>query len=147
MHDLYDNLEQLCKTVADEINEANGKIKSAGGKISAGDIDYLDKLTHMLKSIKTTKAMMDAEDGYSSASYARGRRGNVRRDSMGRYSRDNMPSYMDSYDNRVYTNRAYEGRSYDDDMVAELHELMEDAPNAKIRQKFQQFISEIESMK
>lgn len=145
MHDLYDNLEQLCETVSDEIAIANDKVKSSGGKLSNSDVEYLDKLTHMLKSIKTTKAMMDAEDGYSSdsmggsmnASYSRGRGRNARRDSMGRYSSEG----------RSYDNRMYDGRSYDGDMVSELRELMEEAPNNKIRQRFQQFISEIERMK
>lgn len=145
MHDLYDNLEQLCETVADEISASNEKINAAGGKLTSGDVDYLDKLTHMLKSIKTTKAMIDAEgygwddmpDGSSRtmASYRAGRGRNAKRDSMGRYSRDNG-SYNNQYD-----------RSYDGDMIAELRELMEEAPNGKIRQRFQQFISEVERMK
>lgn len=154
MHDLYENLEQLCETVADEIAEANEKVKSSGGKLSSGDVEYLDKLTHMLKSIKTTKAMMDAEEGYSSdydggntmnmngGSYARGRGRNARRDSMGRYSSEGR-----SYNSRMMDNRSYDGMSYDGDMVSELRELMEEAPNKHIRQKFQQFISEIERMK
>ena len=56
---------------------------------------------------------------------------------MGRYSSEG----------RSYDNRMYDGRSYDGDMVSELRELMEEAPNNKIRQRFQQFISEIERMK
>ena len=145
MHDLYENLEQLCEVVSDEINEANDKIRQAGGKLSSGDLEYLDKLTHMLKSIKTTKAMMEAEDGYSwddmghmdsnNASYKRGRGTYAKRDSMGRYS------------SRPYYRRSYDGRSYDGDMVTELRELMDEAPNNQVRQKFQQFISEIERMK
>ena len=130
MHDLYENLEELCETVSEEITSANDKIRSAGGKLTSGDVDYLDKLTHMLKSIKTTKAMMD--EGYSNdmGSYAR------RRDGMGRYSRENRRSY----DGKMY--------SYDDgNMVSELRELMNEAPNAQVRQKFQQFISDIERMK
>lgn len=127
MHDLYENLEQLCETVADEINASNEKIMAAGGKLSSGDVEYLDKLTHMLKSIKTTKAMMEAEDGYST------RRGmSTKRDSRGRYSRDYMPHWE---------------RSYDGDMVTELRELMEESPNSQIRQRFQQFITEIERMR
>ena len=152
MHDLYDNLTQLCETVSEELEKANDKVKSSGGKLSPSDVEYLDKLTHMIKSIKTTKAMMDAEDGYSSdmmggssrASYARGRGSNARRDSRGRYSSESR------YDGRSYDmpyERMMDGRSYDGDMISELHELMEDAPNDRIRQKFQQFITEIERMK
>lgn len=100
---LYD----LCGYISDEIEDANDKIRQAGGKLSAGDIDYIDKLTHALKSIKTTIAMVEAEDGSydDGMSYERGNRGgsmrggsyarggmgrgrgtNAKRDSMGRYS-------------------------------------------------------------
>lgn len=135
MHDLYENLEQLCTVVSEEIDEANEKIHQSGGRMSSGDLELIDKLTHVLKSIKTVKAMMEAEDGYSwddmrhmdgTHSYRRGQK----RDSMGRYS-----------------SRPYYRRSYDGDMVAELHELMEEAPNSQMKQKFQQFINEIERMK
>lgn len=129
--DLYDNLERLCETVADEINASNEKIHAAGGKLSSGDVEYLDKLTHMLKSIKTTKAMIEAEGDYGN-SYMNNRGQSTRRNNRGRYSRDDGMYY---------------GRSYDVDMINELRELMNDAPNGQIRQKFQQFISEIERMK
>lgn len=55
---LYD----LCEVISRELDECNEKIRQAGGKLSAGDVDYLDKLTHALKSIKTTVAMMEADD-------------------------------------------------------------------------------------
>lgn len=108
-----DVLYDLCEVISGEIEDANEKIRAAGGKLSAGDVDYIDKLTHALKSIKTTIAMEEADeysyddggmtDGGSYArdgrsgrtmprggSYARGdgrgRGRNARRDSMGRYS-------------------------------------------------------------
>ena len=58
-----ETLYDLCETISRELTEANEKIRKAGGKLSAGDVDYIDKLTHSLKSIKTTIAMMEAEDG------------------------------------------------------------------------------------
>ena len=60
-------LHELCDTLSRALKDANEKIHSAGGKLGAGDLDYLDKLTHSIKSIKTTLAMMDSEDedGYS----------------------------------------------------------------------------------
>ena len=77
MEELYD----LCDVLNREISEANAKIRSAGGKLSGSDLEYIDKLTHALKSIKTTLAMEEAESGRRS--YAQ------RRDTMGRYtSRD-----------------------------------------------------------
>ena len=124
MYDVYSELEELCETTSKELKDANNKIRNNGGKLSPSDLEYVDKLTHMLKSIKTTMAMMDAEDGYSSmgnynhtGSYAR------RRDSMGRYSS--------------------RGRSYDDGFKAELHELMNDAPDERTKQKLQRIISEM----
>ena len=106
--DYMDDLHALCETISNEIADANEKIHAAGGKLSASDVDYIDKLTHTMKSIK---GVMHMEDGYSGTgypmggsyddrgsyrmrgsyrdgSYARGGRMNARRDSMGRYSRD-----------------------------------------------------------
>ena len=148
--DYLNDLYELCETITREIADANEKIRSAGGKISASDMDYIDKLTHSLKSIKGVEAMAEAEsDGeysgraypmmggsyrggsyarggsYRGGSYARGRGGNVRRDSMGRYS---------------------SGYSRDGGMVEELRELMQDAPDERTRQEFQRFIQKIESM-
>lgn len=138
--DYVKDLHELCETLSREIGEANDKIRSAGGKLSAGDLDYIDKLTHALKSVKATIKMME-EEGYSGnypywggsyadhnsyrgGSYA-GRR-NARRDSMGRYSGN--------------------GYSRDGGMVEELRGLMEDAPDERTRQEFQRFITKIESM-
>ena len=99
-------LHELCDTLSKELEEVNDKIRRGGG-MSAGDLETVDKLSHALKSIKTTIAMMEADDGYSGAyyphyyrngrSYASGRM-NARRDSMGRYSRNDGYSYADGMD-------------------------------------------------
>ena len=83
--DVYKDLEMLCETVEHEIADANDKIQASGGKITAGDLEMLDKLTHMMKSIKTTMAMMDSESNYGGDYNSH--RGSYRRDSMGRYTR------------------------------------------------------------
>ncbi len=129
MKNVYEDLAELCEITSREIGEAIEKVQRAGGKVSPGDVEYLDKLTHMMKSIKTTMAMLDAEGGsYDDGmmSYARGRR----RDSMGRYASKG---------------RSY-GRSYDDGMIHELRELMNEAPDERTKQKFSKFISEMEQM-
>lgn len=125
MDEKLKTLYDLCDTLSEELEDVNEKIRKAGG-MSAGDLETVDKLSHALKSIKTTIAMMEAEDegGYSERympyyggfsyadgmdrdarggmsrrggrSYARGRGKNVKRDSMGRYSRDGGYSYADS---------------------------------------------------
>lgn len=121
MHEL-DTLYDICETLNRELEEANEKIHKAGGKMSAGDLEVVDKLTHAIKSVKTTIAMIEKEDDYShdydgmggnmnrrsmdsrtmrGMSNARGRTGNVRRDSMGRYSRaeaeDAMMDALEDY--------------------------------------------------
>lgn len=136
--DYINDLHEMCETLSRELGEANDKVRQGGGKLSGSDLDYIDKLTHAIKSIKTTIAMMEADDGASGtyphwrgsydtgmdSSYARGR-SYARRDSMGRYS----------------------GRySRDEDMVAELRSLMNQAPDDRTRQEFQRFIDKIERM-
>ena len=59
MKELY----ELCDTIMDAIVEANETIRSGGGKLTAGDVDFVDKLTHSLKSVKAVIAMGD--DGYA----------------------------------------------------------------------------------
>lgn len=92
MKELYEDLHEVCEMASSELGEMVDKVRNSGGKMNNADLEAVDKLTHTLKSVKTTMAMMDAEgdsgrydpnrtynDGYGS--YAR------RRDSMGRYSR------------------------------------------------------------
>ena len=132
MKELYDLKEMLC----DEL-----KVYGKKGDLTAGSLDVIDKLSHALKSVETIIAMEEADGEYSSRyyydsrpmdgtrdgrgdSYARGRRGNVRRDSMGRYSRDDE---MDS-------------------LVENLRELMDDAPNDHVRSEIHKVVKKIEAM-
>lgn len=135
--DYTKDLHELCETLSREIGEANEKIRSAGGKLSAGDLEYVDKLTHALKSVKATVAMME-EEGYSGYPY------------MGRSYDDGNRSYRGSYRGSYARNRgrysSERGYSRDGGMVEELRELMQDAPDERTRQEFQRFISKIESM-
>lgn len=141
---LYD----LCETLSRALKDANEKIRNAGGKLGAGDLDYLDKLTHSLKSIKTTIAMMESEgeedDGYSERSMAsrrsyagggmsgRSYQGNSyarRRDSMGRYARDDGYSYGLSFET----------------MINDLRGSMDELPEDK-RREVQRFIERMDRM-
>lgn len=103
------------------------------GELTAGSLDTVDKLTHAIKSLETIMAMNEySEDGYSSRgsydgnmnsnSYAR--YGNVRRDSMGRYSRDEA----------------------NDEIINRLHEVMNDAPNEQTKQEIRKLINKMEQM-
>ena len=61
--DYINDLKQMCESIGEALREANEKIKKSGGKLTAGDVAYIDQITHAMKSIKTTLAML--EGGYS----------------------------------------------------------------------------------
>lgn len=64
--DIIRELKELKETISNEIAEANKEVKKAGGDLNVADIDMIDKLTHAMKSLVTTCAMLEAEeDGYS----------------------------------------------------------------------------------
>jgi hypothetical protein len=129
MHELYELKDMLCK----ELKEYGTK-----GELSAGSLDVVDKLAHAAKNIDKIIEAYEMDGEYSSRSYpdgvggsyrgyprmgrsyARGRM-NARRDSMGRYSRD-------------------------DGMVEELRGLMEDAPNDAIKRDIQRLVDKLEQM-
>jgi len=159
MHELYELKEMLMK----ELEEYGRK-----GEMSAGSLEIVDKLSHAIKNLcKIIEAAEEEEEGYSrrggsyyyeggqggsrggsrggnssyyrrggggdtggGSSYARGRGRNARRDSMGRYSRTGGSIY--------YRNA--------DELVEQLEELMEDAPNEQIKQRMGQLVQELEQM-
>ena len=118
-------MHRLCEYIDKELMEMERGVAD-GKRLSAAELEYADKLAHLKKSILTNEAMEEAyDDGYSYA----GRGRTARRDSMGRYSRGGY-----SYD---------EGK---EDMMKELRELMNDAPDEQTKKEFQRFISKMESM-
>lgn len=137
MRELYELKDKLCE-----------ELKEYGKKdMSAGSLDVIDKLAHTIKNLdKIIETYNDGGysgnymprfyDGMNMApgsyamgnrSYARGRGSNANRDSMGRYSSNGY-----SYGN--------------EDMISELREMMNDAPDKETRAEFQRFISRIEGM-
>jgi len=102
-----EELHKLCEKAMESIAESNKKLAKESERLSASDVDYLDKLAHMVKSLKTTIAMEEYPDGYSgdhpsdggwnynrpyytSGNYYGNSGARRMRDSMGRYtSRDN----------------------------------------------------------
>ena len=131
-----DDLYKLCETLSHEIADANEKIESAGGKLTAGDVEYVDRLTHSLKSVKAVIAMMEGEgysnDGGPYRGYSR----------EGGYSGNR--SYRRSYGRGSYAKRDSMGRySNDNGMVDELYSLMENAPNETVRRDIQRLIDKM----
>ena len=101
-------MHKIKEKLMDELYEIEEKMKkSSGGKLSAGDIETIHKLTDSIKNIDKIE-ILEGGEGYSEESnwmadgrmygtsyddgmsYARGRGRNAKRDSMGRYSRDMM---------------------------------------------------------
>ena len=141
MHELMKLKEMLCK----ELEEYGSK-----GELTSGTLEVVDKLAHAVKNLdKIIEAYEDEEysqrggsynmggsyrysrdggnrgGGYSrtDGSYARGRGSNARRDSMGRYS-----------------------RTGNEDMIMQLEDLMQDAPNEQIKQQIRQLVQQMEQM-
>ena len=108
--DYMNDLHELCETISREIGDANEKIRAAGGKLSGGDYDTIDKLTHSLKSIKATIAMMEDEDGYSNRAYPMG--GSYRYSRDGSSYRDGMGGSYRSRDGRSMNRNGGSYRSY-----------------------------------
>lgn len=148
MDNMMKDLTELCEILSRAINTSTEKIRGAGGKLSTGDIDYVDKLTHSLKSVKAVMAMEEAADdmddnyserysrGYDRGSYrgsyndggsyamGRGRGRYANRDAMGRYSRD-------------------DGYSRGGNMADELREIAQNAPNEQVKQDIMRILDKM----
>ena len=120
--------------LSEELKKANDKLVKSGNNMSPSDLEYIDRLTHAIKSVKTTKAMLESEnyDGYSQRSY------------------HHMPIY--AYDDRSYARGRdlmgrYTSRDTGPDMViTELKEAMEKASDERSRMKIKQLIDEMQQM-
>lgn len=136
MHYMEDLKDLLCAELEDYAE--NGK---KSGKMSMGDLDSIHKLTDTVKNILKID-LLESEEGYSEDghymgegriygtsydngmrrgvgySYARGRGRYAKRDSMGRYSRD------DGYMRRDGGYSREDGKAY---MMDQLEDMMEDA--------------------
>ena len=126
MHYMHDLKDLLCAELEDYAEK--GK---KSGNMSMGDLETVHKLTDTVKNILKID-MLEEESGYSEeghymgegriygTSYARGRT-RAKRDSMGRYSRD---------DGMMYRGGMRGGYSRDDGkhyMMEQLEEMMEEA--------------------
>jgi hypothetical protein len=149
MADWTKDMHGICEKLTEEISEMNKKMDKNGGKMSAGDLEALDKLTHALKSVKTTLAMEEYDDDRSGdymggsyehggnrggsyergGSYARGRGRYAKRDSMGRYSSE----YGYSRDEAI------------DDMAEDIRAAMPTMPE-ELKRDAQRFLSKLEQM-
>ena len=141
MHYMHDLKDLLCAELEDYAEK--GK---KSGKMSIGDLDSIHKLTDTVKNILKID-LMESDDGYSEDgaymgegriygtsyddgmrrgvgySYARGRGRYAKRDSMGRYSRDDGSMRRDGRGMRDGYSRE-EGKAY---MMEQIEDMMDDA--------------------
>ena len=135
MHYMHDLKDLLCAELEDYAER--GK---KSGKMSMGDLESIHKLTDTVKNILKIDVLKEeigySEDGHymgegriygtsydRGASYARGRGRYAKRDSMGRYSRDDGYMRRDVRNMRDGYSRD-EGKAY---MMEQLEDMMEDA--------------------
>lgn len=131
MHELYKLKEMLCK----ELEEYGKK-----GELTTGSLDVVDKLAHTIKNLCKIIEKYE-EDEYSGRSYAYEGGSYRGANQYGSYARgaNQYGSYAQRRDSR--------GRySRDENMVMELRELMNEAPDERTRMEFQKFIQKIEQM-
>lgn len=129
---LLKELKELKDTIANEIMEANKEIKKSGGDLNTGDIEMIDKLTHTMKSLATTCAMLEAEEnegysnGYMPYYYGRDRMNDTRTGYSGNYG-----SYARNRDSRY--GRENRGYSHGTDWTEQLRMMMDEAPDESTR--------------
>lgn len=127
-------MHKLIDYVCDELETIEKKADK--GNLSMSEIQYADTLAHLKKNLMKAEEM-ELENDYSQRGYTQrtmpqyygnsyaGRR-NARRDSMGRYSREY-------------------GYSRTEDMVPQLREMMNNAPDDMTRQDIQRLITKLEN--
>ncbi len=155
MHYMHDLKDLLCAELEDYAEK--GK---KSGKMSMGDLDSIHKLTDTVKNILKID-LMESDNGYSEdghymgegriygtsyyghdrgTSYARGRGRYAKRDSIGRYSRDDGYMRRDVRNMRDGYSRD-EGKAY---MMGELERLMEKASTNTEREALEKCMQALE---
>jgi hypothetical protein len=133
-------MDKLCKFIDKELDEYENKV-AMGGRLSRTEIEDGKNLAKFKMALLTNEAMerdsdysneyrdgnMNNRGSYRSVSYARGRGSNARRDSMGRYSRED----------------GYSRAEAEDEFRDRLEEAMESAPDEHKRKKLERILNEM----
>lgn len=158
-------MHKIKEKLMDELYEIEEKMKKSGdGNLSAGDLEFVHKLTDTIKNIDKI-CILEEESGYSGAvdfmgdgriygasyndggmSYARGRGRNARRDSMGRYSRDDGMGGGSYRRGRYSRDGGYSYAGGIEEMIDKASEMMDSAENEQQKQAIRHFIKELERM-
>ena len=153
-------MHKIKEMLMKELYEYEEKAKKMnGGKLSAGDLETLHKLTDTVKNIDKIE-MLEDEEGYSEdgaymgegriygTSYARGRGRNAKRDSMGRYSREGGMYHNGGSSYARGGMRAgrmgYSRDSAKEHMIEKMEDMMEEAESPKEKEAIRQCIMKLE---
>lgn len=133
-------MHKLCEYIDEELMDLEQKVKSSG-KLSAGEVEYGDKLAHFKKCLLTNEAM---ENNYSEE-YEGGMPNANGRSRGGRGHSYEGRSYEDGVSNARNTKRNSMGRYSRDGFMDKLMEMKETAPNEKSRRAIEKMIDELEN--
>lgn len=146
--DLLKEVYDLKETVGHKIAQANKKIKANGGEIANDDVEIIDKLTHSLKSLVTTCAMLEAEDddGYSGRYMPTWNPGvTYRRDGGNSYdNRDGYSGNRGGYSRNRYSRENRNGYSRTGEMSDQLRQMMEEAPDDMTRMEIKKLMDKMD---
>lgn len=144
--DLLKEVYDLKETVGHKIAQANKKIRSNGGDIANDDVEIIDKLTHSLKSLVTTCAMLEAEeDGGYSGRYAPAYNPGITyaREGHDGYSRNDSGN-NGSYSHRGYSRENRNGYSRTGSMTEQLRQMMDEAPDEVTRMEIRKLMDKMD---
>ena len=137
MNAIYDLRDMLC----DELEQVMTKNTNM-------NLDQIDKLTHALKSVETIIAMKEGgysttvhRDGYNDNSYYSG---NSYRN--GRYGGMRYNENYNSYRMSNGRNSGYSRHDGKEDMIANLHDMLNDATSTKEKDAIHQCIEKLQNM-
>lgn len=156
-------MHKLIEYICDELEELERKADK-DGKLSMAEIQYADILAHTKKNLLKSDELWEESEysnAYEGGSYARGGNSYARGDNRG-----GGQSRRGGYSIRGGNSYRYEGEgSYargrgrnakrdamgrysmaGDEMIDELRDMMQDAPDEQTRMEFQRFIQKIEQM-
>lgn len=147
--DLLKELYDMKETVGHKIAQANKKIKANGGDIANDDVDIVDKLSHSIKSLVTTCAMLEAEeDGGYSERYAPMWNPGISYGHMGRETRENYSrdggGNNGGYSRNRYSRENRNGYSRTGDMMDQLRQMMDEAPDETTRMEIRKLMDKME---
>ena len=132
-----DVMYELCEYIEHELEELNEKLRANNGQMGDREIEWLKNLTESKVNLMCAIEKLEEKEGHSGThwddrpygtmarrSHGRtmeNRRSGTRRDSMGRYTRDDAR----------------------EDFIYEAEELMNRAPDEQTRMKFERMLNEL----